>query len=756
MTLLAALFSHYRRHPLQLLALATLIVLATMLWTGVHHLTSQARASLDQNESAVAERQQIQRTDGKPITVEDFAELRRQGLCVMPWLEVSLPESSRLLGIDPLAAACFGDQPENNAAWRGELDGKPFVDISEAATLAERHGGDLSLLVSDGDSQASPPPGYQFEPFTVGPDTGELGESFLLNLDALGVLVLLITALLLRSVYLLGLAQRRDSFALLHRFGVPRIRINRFLVLEMLVLALLCILPGVWLGRWLATGLGSGFGQAMESLFDTPLYAGQEGNWLVPVSTMLIVVLIACLADFARPLIHRLSIENRWQRWLLAVALLAGLALSIWAASLVWLFVAVAVVFVASGILAPMVISLVSDWRASRETNPLARWRHRELSVLARRLALPLIALQFAMAMVLAVQALVTTFESTFDQWLAQRLEADYYIEIPAGADTGKAMDWLADDSSLSASGLWHRVVRGRATLTTSFGEAGPEVDVFALEPVGPLVTGWQLFQAVDTPWQQLAEGKGLMVNEQLARRQKVDVGETLEVKLGNQIRSLRVLGIYPDYGRPAGEILVDASVLPQSFDTRFQSLSVSPGERSIESLTDELKQIWGVQQLTVRDNRAIQALASTIFDQTFLLTRAMTLLTLILAAISLLMMGWVFVSTRAWYFRLLMVWGLQRREAAAQLTRLSLSLTSAIALLALPLGVWLTWVLVHRINPLAFGWSLHMAIYPGFWLELGVVSLLIGLSIALLMSYQLKHPASAPESASALSGGER
>ena len=34
MTLLAALFSHYRRHPLQLLALATMIVLATMLWTG--------------------------------------------------------------------------------------------------------------------------------------------------------------------------------------------------------------------------------------------------------------------------------------------------------------------------------------------------------------------------------------------------------------------------------------------------------------------------------------------------------------------------------------------------------------------------------------------------------------------------------------------------------------------------------------------------------------------------------------------------
>lgn len=172
--------------------------------------------------------------------------------------------------------------------------------------------------------------------------------------------------------------------------------------------------------------------------------------------------------------------------------------------------------------------------------------------------------------------------------------------------------------------------------------------------------------------------------------------------------------------------------------------------------MTNGLKQVWQVDSLTVRDNRAIEELASAIFDQTFLLTRAMTTLTLILSAIALLMMGWVFFSTRAWYFRLLVVWGLSRRQASAQLVRLSVSLTGAIALLALPLGVWLTWVLVHRINPIAFGWSLPMAVYPGFWLELGVLSMLIGLSIALLMSRQLKSPTVAPVNANALAGGER
>ena len=369
---------------------------------------------------------------------------------------------------------------------------------------------------------------------------------------------------------------------------------------------------------------------------------------------------------------------------------------------------------------------------------------------------MPLVALQFAMAMVLAVQALVTTFESTFDRWLAQRLEADYYVEVPESADAALALDWLAEQPGLSASGLWHRVIRGRATLPGGEDEEEARVDVFAIGPVGPLVTGWELFESAPQPWQQLQQGQGVMVNEQLARRQDIAVGQTLTVLFGSQSFELPVLAIYPDYGRPAGEILIHPSVLPAEFETGFQSLSVSPGNLSIEAVTDGLKGVWQVEALTVRDNRAIEELASAIFDQTFLLTRAMTTLTLILAAIALLMMGWVFFSTRAWYFRLLVVWGLSRRQASAQLVRLSVSLTGAIALLALPLGVWLTWVLVHRINPIAFGWSLPMAVYPGFWLELGVLSMLIGLSIAFLMSRQLKSPTVAPVNANALAGGER
>jgi putative ABC transport system permease protein len=764
MKLFPALFSHYRRHPLQLLALAIMIVVATTLWSSISYLTGQARASLGQSEQMVSSHWQVERVDGQALTVADFAHLRRAGLCVMPWLEVDRPApAGRLVGIDPLSAACFSAGGRAAGKWNQPLDGKPFMDISKAAELTENEpesviSTHLSLLLSDLSSQLPLPSAYRKTGFAVGPDTGELGESFLLNLDALGILVLLITALLLRSVYQLGIAQRRDSVVLLRRFGVQPSVINRLLVLEVVLLAGLCVVPGVGLGRLLAASIGSGFSEALDSLFDIPLYAGQGESWLMPVLTMMAVVVAVCSVDLLRPPGRVVYASARRYRALCAcLMLLVGLALAVISGSLWQIYSAVALVFIGAGGLAPGLIAGANRWLAVHcAESPLVRWRYRELGVLARRLALPLVALQFALATVLAVQALVTVFEATFDEWLGQRLSADYFIRVPEGASDDLAAEWLQSQPALEETGQWHRVIRGKARVRAGIGQPEQTVDLVALGPIDSLLTDWTLQSATDAPWITVAEGRGVMINEQEARRRNLSVGDTLTVTLADRLLSLPVAGIYADYGRPAGEVLVHASVLPKAFVPVSVSFSINPGNFGIESVKAGLRQLWQVRQLSVQDNRRARALADAVFDNTFMLTRAMTFITLVLAAISLLVMGWVFFTTRAWYFRLLLVWGLGRRQVAGQLTRLAVILTAGIALLALPLGTWLSWVLVHRINPLAFGWSLPMMIYPSFWLELGVLSLLIGLSIALLMSAQLRRPVAMPASANRASGGER
>ncbi|MBZ2169745.1 FtsX-like permease family protein [Marinobacter sp. F4216] len=752
---------HYRRHPFQLLALVIMILVATMLWSAVSQLTAQARTSMGQSEQALGTRYQVQRADGQPVTVEDFVTLRRDGACVMPWLEVdSSTRAGRIVGIDPLSVACLADDTVPGALQGSPLDGQPFMDIGEAASLARTEpeaAERLYLIGADSISPANLPQGYRLTDFSTGPETGELGESFLLNLDALAVLVLLITALLLRSVHQLGMAQRRASFALLFRYGVTHSSIRLGLFLETLTLALVCVLPGVALGLWLANGLAGGFGQAMASLFDTPVYAGQGNHWLSIALVMAGVVLGVCLLDELAPRLTSVS-DNLKQRQvpIAAGVLVLGLGL-VWAGkSLPVVFLAVGLVFLGAGFLAPGMVAGIARWWARSATDPLNLWQYAELDVLARRLAFPLVALQFALALVLAVQALVTVFESTFDDWLSQRLAADYYVEVPPSADATSAASWLASRPDLIEPGAWHRVVRGRAALALPEQGKSQGIDVFSVGPVSDMLHQWRFLDAIDAPWAAFSRGEGLMVNEQLAMREAVSVGDTLSLAWGDQTVTLSVLAIYADYGRPAGEVLLPMDRLPETFSATFESLSVSLAAARLHELERGLKTVWQVEDVVIRDNGRIKTLAHEVFDQTFLLTRLITFVTLLLAAVSLLIMGWVFFSTRAWYYQLLTVWGLGQREVTFRLARLAVGLTGGIVLLALPLGIWLTWVLVHRINPVAFGWSLPMAVYPGFWLELGVLSLLIGLSIAGLMRWQLRHAHSRPLSASDVTGGER
>jgi putative ABC transport system permease protein len=757
-----AITSHYRRHPPQLMALALMIVVATMLWTGVSELTGQARESLAVSEEAVAAREAVIRVDGQPVTVADFVTLRRAGVCVAPWLETSRGESaSRVIGIDPLAMACFDAPPAGGAEQDNvvELEGRPFVDISEVAGQSDQQG-QFSLLISP--DTGALPEGYQRKLFQLGPATGELADSFLLNLDALSLLVLFITGLLVRSVYHLGLAQRRSSFALLNRFGITKARIHRLLAAELIVLTLICVVPGVLLGQALASRLGQGFGQALDSLFDLSIYAGRDSPvpWQAAL-IMVVLVLAVCLVDRLIPRRQRAAGHSSpvavFPDWGWALMLAGGLAMVIWAMSLIQVFAGIALVFAGAGGLMPVVLARCADAMAGRQAqsseSPLGRWRYRELAVMFRNLALPVVALQFAMAMVLAVQALVTTFEDTFEQWLAQRLSAELYVEVPEGASAGTGAEVL---SEMDGIGDWHRVQRGKAELLpTADGSGSVAADLMVLSPLTPLVADWVLIDALDSPWEALLAG-GVMVNEQLSRREGVAAGQQLRFAIGGEVLEAPVVGIYADYGRPSAELLLHGESLPDSFEPGFQSFSVNPGEFSVDEIARRLRTEWQVADLTIRDNASIQALASQVFQQTFLLTRAISVLTMVLASLSLLVMGWVFFSARSWYFQLLGLWGVPPDAIRGQLRRLALLLTLGVTAVALPLGVWLTWALVSRINPLAFGWSLPMAVYPGFWLELSALMAAIGLVIAWLIGRQLAGRQALRPAASLAGGGER
>ncbi|MGM0571576.1 FtsX-like permease family protein [Marinobacter sp.] len=741
--LLRAILSHYRRHPLQLLALWAILTLATALWSGVWTLTTQARDSMTVGDRQLAGQQLLVRQDGAAVTVEDFSELRRQGLCVVPWLEVSTGEGgARVIGVDPLAMGCADSTRSGPVPV---LDGEPFVDMAEAARLARQQPSVLRLyLAQDTDGL---PGGWQRQPDPSALDTGELADSFLLNLNALAVLVVLVSALLIRSVYTLGLAQRRHGLKLLERYGVQRRRLRRYLLLELGALALLGAVPGFGLGLVLAEVLGSGFGVALESLFDASLLATPRTGtgFLVTLGVMMLVVLW-CGLDLLRNQENRDG--HRWQVPVAAGCLIGGVALVLGADSLLAAFVATALLLAGAGLVTPWLLQrLVAP---HRDAPPLRLWRRRELGVLVRRLALPLVALQLAAGTVIAVHALVHTFEGTFNQWLDQRLAGDLFIEVPDGKAVSAVVPVLSQSHLVAG---WHQVLRGQVGLSAN--GTTRTLDLMATDTRSPLVRGWSLLDAVNSPWQAVSEG-AVLVNEQLARRQGLSPGGALAIVLDGERRKVTVAGIYADYGRPAGEVLMDMDFLPSGYTPGFRSLTITLPVNNGSGqgpLVAALEQAWQVDSLQVRDNETVHRIANRIFRQTFALTRAISYLTLGLAVAALLLTGWVVLGARQWYYQLLTIWGLTGRAWFRVIFMLATELMLVVWAAAVPVGIALTWVLVQRINPLAFGWSLPMAVYPGFWLELMALLVLAALSVA--GAFYLKRPATGVAPV-LVTGGER
>ncbi|NVK40402.1 MAG: ABC transporter permease [Oceanospirillaceae bacterium] len=759
MGLAGVFLSHYRRHPGQLAGLLLILICAAALWSGVHSLTSEARGSIAQTRAVLAPRFAIERLDGKPVGIEDFARLRRSGLCVTPQLEIRIEAGApRLLGIDPFTAACLGEsgagasqlevllgglnrtqllgRADDLARWRQltpaiefedqVVDEAPagllLADIAVADTFRRAGTAHLELLTSGATAEQVLPPGYRRQIVDYGVKPDLLADAFLLSLDALAALALMVAALLLRSVYRLALEQRRRTFQILRRLGVTSLRLRLGLGIEFLLLALAGSLAGGWLGAALAAGMSDGFEATLDGLFSAAAPAGPASVVSVWPGVLLLLLLVTGWAglDLWWRSAKITAAHRRGVAMAAAATLLLAIGLLLSADRLDVIFIATALALLAVGGLLPLLLVWLLGWLQKHSRDPLQMWSCSEAGALCRLLGLPLVALAFAIAASIGVQAMVASFETTFARWLDQRLRGDLYI------DPGR---WLDPQQTVAALETLPGVtavlplVRGKGLLDDT------PVDVLGVDPASPLVNGWPFLDSVATPWQALAGG-GIMINEQLAWRRGLSPGDTVQLRLGDLQLQRRVVAVYADYGRPEGEVLLPLDVLPAALPERYSTFALAHQGADWRAWPERYPWLGGSR---LRDQATLKAAAEAAFERTFQLTRTLESLTLVLAGTALMLMTLTMLRLRRAIYSLLYAWGICRRVLRRRLVLQTMLLTGLLGLLAIPLGLGLGWVLVARINPAAFGWSLPLGLYPGYWLQIWLLCLLIGALVGLI-----------------------
>lgn len=773
---LRALLSHWRRHPVQFFSVLTGLWLATALLTGVQALNSQARDSYARASQLIGGEPQasLVAPDAASFPQVLFAELRRAGWPVSPVVQGRVVLQGRdqqrlqLMGIDPVSLpgsgsvagqrlsqaqmlAFFeppgrtwvaaqtlealglqaGEQPLTSTGQRlpplqVQADMAPgllLTDIGFAQPLLNMPGR-LSRLLLDNTFAARPPAPPAALQLKQGEDNNlsRLTESFHLNLDAVGFLSFVVGLFIVHAAIGLALEQRRGLLRTLRACGVSARMLILSLGVELGALAVLSGVLGIASGYLLASLLLPDVAASLRGLYGAEV-AGQLNLspwwWLAGLGVSLLGALLAGASSLWRaarlPLLALANAQawhqahGRWLRrqgWVASAALLIAL-LALWLGdSLAAGFVLMAALLLGAALALPVLLNGLLKAVLGRSRSVLGQWFLADCRQQLPALSLALMALLLALAANIGAGSMTSGFRQTFTHWLEQRLTAELYLNPQNPQQAEQLTTWLTRQPLVQAVlPAWQVAVQLQ----------GWPAEVFGVVDNPTYRQHWPLLEAVDAPWDRLLQDDSLMLSEQLARRLKVQLGDTVSIPTPQGTWAPKIVGIYADYGNPKGHLLVNARHLlahwPTLSPARF-NLRVAPAD--VPSLIREVQREFALEDSRIVDQQQLKGWSSQVFERTFAATAALNSLTLGVAGVALFVSLLTQSQSRLGQLAPLWALGVTRR----QLMLLNLGQTWLLAvltlILALPLGLLLAWCLDAVINVQAFGWRLPLQVFPG------------------------------------------
>jgi len=793
--ILAVLLSHWRRHPMQLATLLIGLISATALWSGVQALNQQARDSYDRAAATFggARTAALVGRSGAAFPQKLFVDLRRAGWPVSPIVEGRIQidgRSFRLLGIEPVTIpAEVGNAPAVGRAGLQSFVTPPGEMLAAREVLSElRLPEGASPLASDGSplpplrAQAQLVPGVlvvdigiaqrllnmpdQVSRLLVGKAKGKraplesvvgdklrlvepdaesdlerLTDSFHLNLTAFGLLSFVVGLFIVNSAIGLAFEQRLPMLRTLRACGVSARMLNAVLVVELVSLALVAGLAGLVCGYLIAASLLPDVAASLRGLYGAQI-PGQltlKGEWwiagiAISVAGALAAATTSLLKAIRLPVLAAAQ-PYAWQqaqhRWLifqstLALAVLAAAALFLWYGdSLVSGFAVLAALLLGAALGLPAILERVLALGQRHARHALVVWFWADSRQQLSGLSLALMALLLALAVNVGVGTMVETFSRTFVSWLDGRLAADVYLNAADNTQAVEIRAWLGQRPEVEAI-----LPGGRAD--TQIG--GAPVEILGLADHATYRDHWPLLESAANAWTRLRPGDAGFISEQLARRLKLGIGDSVEVPAPGGNWTLEVIGIYADYGNPKGQIAVNIAALTRRFPaipmTRI-GLRVAPA--AVPALIASLQEKFELDSRNLLDQATLKAESTRIFNRTFAVTAALNAFTLGVAGVALLTSLLTLGNSRLPQLAPLWAVGITRRRLAAIELLKTMSVALITTLLALPLGLLVAWCLIAVVNVKAFGWRLPFHVFPLQLLQLLAVAMIASLLAALI-----------------------
>ena len=569
-----------------------------------------------------------------------------------------------------------------------------------------------------------------------------LSRAYRVNLDMLALVALLTGGFLVYSAQSLSVARRQRAFALLRTLGMPRGGVVAAVVVEGMMIGIVGAVAGLAIGyglawaalHWFGGDLGAGYfgGDTSRVVFQPVAAAGFFAFGLlaavlgsaIPARAAARAMPAAALKNAGDVLDPRRSVP--W--WPAAALLAAGGGVSLLpAVGRLPLFGFAGMALMLAGGVAGM------PWFARTLLAPLARRTRGSvpLQLAVRHLhgapgeaATALCGIVASTALMIAMATMVTSFRGAVDTWLGQVLGADLYLRTTAGASFDPVTR-----ARLAATPGVDRLAFSRQLPLTVAADRPPISLIARPERDGrdPLLV------LIDRAPPLLTNALPVWVSEPAQRLYGWNPGVTIALPIAGRTR-FTVAGIWRDYGRQAGAVLIDeADYQRLTGDTGRDEASamLAPGSDAGEvgeAMTARLPETLR-GQAEVTQPATLRRLALTLFDRSFAVTYLLEAVAILvgLAGVAATMSAQTIARERE--FGMLRHMGLTRGQLGQMLATEGAMVGLTGALAGIGLGLVLAQVLIHVINPQSFNWTMTTQV-PLMTL-LGVAAALTGAAAA-------------------------
>jgi putative ABC transport system permease protein len=574
-----------------------------------------------------------------------------------------------------------------------------------------------------------------------------LSRAYRVNLTVLALVALFVGAFLVYSVVSLSLAQRAPAFALLGVLGLTA-RERRVLVLaECAVLGAVGSLFGLALGaalaaaalRWLAGDLGGGYFPGIAPALRWDSWAALGFAALGTASALVGGWMPARRAEALSPARALKGLGDATPpaspAWpgLLLIASGVALAFAPPVGGLpVAAYLSVAALLFGGVALVPAVVqALLAGLPASRHALLLlavqrARFqRHTASAAVAGVVA--------SLALSVALTVMVTSFRGGVAAWLDQVLPADLYARS-AGSSAASDQAWL-DPALVDAVAAIPGVQRVMASRVRSLQLAPDRPAVVLL--ARPLAEPAQDLPLLAPALAPRAGEIGVYLSEAAALLYDTPAGQLISLPLGRDPGSrteARVLGVWRDYARQFGAIAIDiADYRALTGDARLNDLALwfAPGADALQ-VQQQLRQLGGeTGLLEFAATPELRKLSLAIFDRSFAVTTYLQAVAIAIGLVGIAASMSAQVLARRKEFGLLSHLGLTRAQIIGVVAGEGAAWLAAGALIGLVLGLAVSVVLVHVVNPQSFHWTMQLLLPWGELLALCAAVLAAGIGTA-------------------------